>query len=76
MCIWNAAAMFTGSSSVSVVSRLQDGRVGLIPERSQKGFFCAPPRPDRHWGQLSPLFNGHWGLFHRGVKRPERETDH
>jgi hypothetical protein len=28
-------------------------------------FFSSPPRPDRHWGPPSLLFDGYRGLFTR-----------
>jgi hypothetical protein len=41
-----------------------------------RGFFSSPQLPDRLWGPPSLQSNGYWGLFLRGVKRPEREAHH
>jgi hypothetical protein len=38
--------------------------------------FSSPSRPDLFWGPSNLLSNGYWGLFTRGLKRPECEADH
>jgi hypothetical protein len=39
-------------------------------------FFSLTPCPDRLWGPLSLLSNGHKGILSLGIKRPGRKADH
>jgi len=63
-------------TSVSIVTRLRTGRVGLNSRRGHWwNFFSSPPRSNRLWGSPSLLSNGNGDSFQDG-KRPEREADH
>jgi hypothetical protein len=55
---------FPSGSSVSIVTRLRDGRLGF-DYRQRQGFFTSPPLPDRLWGQPSLLSNGFRDYFPR-----------
>jgi hypothetical protein len=72
---WNCVlslVMFRRSrcSSVSIVTRLRDGRRGFDSSQA-RGLFSLPLCPDRLWGPPSLVSVGYWGLFSLG-----RETDH
>jgi len=48
--------------SLSIVTRLRDGRPGSIPDRDSD-FSSSQQRPNRLWGPHSFLSNGYLGLF-------------
>jgi len=50
-------------SSVSIVTRLRDGRSGVWIGIGAKGFSPLQKPPDRLWGPHIPLFNVYRGLF-------------
>jgi hypothetical protein len=58
-------------SSVSIGTRLRDGRSEFDSRQGQGLFFSSPSRPDRLWGPPMVLM-----ALSLGVKRPGREVDH
>jgi hypothetical protein len=72
VCMYIAACVGDDSSSVSVVTRLQGGRIGKRGFGLRRGryFFTAPQLSDPPYSPSSPLYSGH--LTHYGPRRITR----